>query len=285
MFNIELILPISVAVILAYLASVYNQSKSYSRVVLVHAALKWFHAFAPMDVTNPLDSPVCKNFVESTKRNKPPIKKKIPISPEFVKQVISKYGGPSATLLDLRLACFCTLGFVGFFRYDELSRMLVNHLTFFHDHLRIFVPSAKNDIYREGNYVYIKKLNNNYCPVALLERYLDIGGVERNSNVPLFRKIRYFKSTNQYKFWGDKLSYTRGLELFKNCLKDLGYNEKDYGLHSLRAGGATAAARNNTELSERVLKLHGRWKSDTAKDMYILEDVNQRLKISSNLGI
>ncbi len=42
----------------------------------------------------------------------------------------------------------------------------------------------------------------------------------------------------------------------------------------------------NTELlSERSLKIHGRWKSDTAKDMYILDDVSQRLKITSNLDL
>ena len=36
------------------------------------------------------------------------------------------------------------------------------------------------------------------------------------------------------------------------------------GLHSLWSGGATAAVINNPNLSERLLKLHGRWKSDTA---------------------
>ena len=40
------------------------------------------------------------------------------------------------------------------------------HLEFFPDHLRVFVPRAKNDIYREGNYVYIKRLASQYCPVA-----------------------------------------------------------------------------------------------------------------------
>lgn len=274
-----------VAVIMAYLSAVYKQSNSYSTIALVHAALKWYHSFIPRDVGNPLDSLICKTFLESTKRSKTPINKKLPVSPDFIKEVIRRYGGPSATLLDLRLACLCTLGFAGFFRYDELSKMLVNHLKIFPGHLQIIVPSAKNDIYREGNYVYIKRLNNEFCPVALLERYIQKGNIDISSNVPLFRKVRWYKSTNQYKLWGDKLSYSRCLELFKNCLKQLGYNDKMYGLHSLRSGGATAAAKNNTELTERLLKLHGRWKSDTSKDMYIQEEVEQRLKISSALGI
>ena len=42
---------------------------------------------------------------------------------------------------------------------------------------------------------------------------------------------------------------------------------------------------NSTYLSERLLKLHGRWKSDCAKDMYVLEEVSKRLEITTNLGL
>ena len=42
------------------------------------------------------------------------------------------------------------------FCYDELSNIALVHLEFFPDHLRVFVPKIKNDIFREGNYVYIK---------------------------------------------------------------------------------------------------------------------------------
>ena len=43
--------------------------------------------------------------------------------------------------------------------------------------------------------------------------------------------------------------------------------------------------KQNEQLSERSLKMHERRKSDSAKDMYILEDVSQRLKITGNLGL
>ena len=73
-----------------------------------------------------------------------------------------------AALKDIRVACICSLGFAEFFRYDELSNIAPVHLRFFPHHLRVFVPRAKYDIYREGNYVYIKRLTSEYCPVALL---------------------------------------------------------------------------------------------------------------------
>ena len=80
-------------------------------------------------------------------------------------------------------------------------------------------------------------------------------------------------------------SYTRCREIFKTTLKDLGYDPKDYGLHSLRSGGATAVITNkdSNAVSERLLKLHGRWKTDEAKDMYVLE--SESLSVTKYLGI
>jgi hypothetical protein len=81
--------------------------------------------------------------------------------------------------------------------------------------------------------------------------------------------------------YGARLSYTRCREIFKECLQELGYDEKKYGLHSLRSGGATAAA-NNGNVTERQLKLHGRWKTDIAKDMYVHENVKNRPLVTQN---
>ena len=53
----------------------------------------------------------------------------------------------------------------------------------------MFVPRAKNDIYREGNYLYIKRLTSVYCPVALLERYISMCNIELSSSVALFRPV------------------------------------------------------------------------------------------------
>ena len=62
-------------------------------------------------------------------------------------------------------------------------------------------------------------------------------------------------------------------------------DHKFYGLHSLRSGGATSAVNYNPNLSERELKLHGRWKSDTAKDVHIFEDLSERLQVTSEVGL
>ena len=55
------------------------------------------------------------------------------------------------------------------------------------------------------------------------------------------------------------------------------------GRHSLRAGGATAAA--NAGVPDRFFKRHGRWSSESAKDGYIKDNLNSLLSVSKSLGI
>ena len=81
--------------------------------------------------------------------------KKAPISTEIIKVIIDKFASPSANLKDIRVACICSLGFAEFFRYDELSSIASVHLRFFPDHLKLFLPLAKNGSYREGNIIFI----------------------------------------------------------------------------------------------------------------------------------
>jgi len=50
-------------------------------------------------------------------------------------------------------------------------------------------------------------------------------------------------------------------------LDELGFHVVEFGHHSLRAGGAMAAA--NAGVPDQVFKKHGRWKSESAKDGYI----------------
>ena len=77
-----------------------------------------------------------------------------------------------------------------------------------------------------------------------------------------------------------RIPYSRCKDIFKATLNELGYNPKDYGLHSLRSGGATLVVTADTSntVSERLLKLHGCWKSDIVKDIYVLKPERNRLR-------
>ena len=64
---------------------------------------------------------------------------------------------------------------------------------------------------------------------------------------------------------------------------DLGHSPDGFGLHSLRAGGASAVAQAG--IPDRLFKQHGRWSSETAKDGYIEDSKENRLSVSKNIGI
>ena len=60
--KIALQFPCSYSVVALYLFGLDQQLRSPAAMVLVHAALKWFHSFAPDDGPNPLDNACCKNL-------------------------------------------------------------------------------------------------------------------------------------------------------------------------------------------------------------------------------
>ena len=189
-------------------------------------------------------------------------------------------------LKNLRIAALCSLAFAGFFRYDELCNIVPEHIEFHSDYIRLFVPRSKTDVYREGNFVYISASGSKYCPVGVLQRCLDLSGIDLNSPLPLFRPLVFHRSTSSYTLRSGKISYTTCRDILRDTLSQLGYNPNDYGLHSLRSGGITAAVRHSrNSIPERLLKIHRRWKSDSAKDMYVEESLENRLHVTKYLGL
>ena len=285
--DIPLKLPFHVSVITLFLFSKAKESQSVSSVQLASAALKWLHSLTPDNNPNPLDSSFCRNIVESVKRSySKPIQKKKPVSPDLIKTLIQKYGGHSNNLKDLRIACMCSLGFAGFFRAHELRHIQAEHIEWKEDHIRIFIPKSKTDIYREGKYVYIKKIGGEYCPIGMLSKYMNAASIVSDSSTFLFGPLVFHKRGSFYSLGKGPLSYSRCREIFKEAVTTIGYDARTYGLHSLRSGGLTSVVQNsNNSIPERLLKLHGRWKTDIAKDMYVEESLDSRLKVSSYLGL
>ena len=79
------------------------------------------------------------------------------------------------------------------------------------------------------------------------------------------------------------LSYSRLRDILLAKIAQMGWDPKPFGMHSLRAGGATAAA--NAGVPDRLFKRHGRWKSETAKDGYVKDSLESRLSVSKSLGV
>ena len=77
---------------------------------------------------------------------------------------------------------------------------------------------------------------------------------------------------------GQKLVKTTPCFTVKRWLVKIGIDPKGFGSHSLRRGGATAAA--NARVQMHVIKRHGRWASD-AVYLYIVDGLEEQLGVSA----
>lgn len=155
---------------------------------------------------------------------------------------------------------------------------------FFDTHVEVIVPKSKTDIYRRGNKVLIAKTGNKLCPVTFLLRYINSASFSKNSSEFLFTSIQFCKRINEYKLFNrfKPLSYTRAREILLDTLNVLGYDKCLFSLHSLRSGGVSMVAQNN--VSDRLIRAHGRWVTNKSKDGYIQDDLYHELLVSY-LGI
>ena len=116
----------------------------------------------------------------------------------------------------------------------------------------------------------------------MLEKYIAAAEISLSSDLLLFRGVVHTGKGERLRPSGG-LSYTRMRELFLAKLSQLGYDQTQFGLHSLRAGGATAAA--SAGVPDRLFKRHGRWRSETAKDGYVKDPEEVRLSVSKGLNL
>ena len=66
--------------------------------------------------------------------------------------------------------------------------------------------------------------------------------------------------------------------MIHSALSEFGLDVANFGMHRFRSGGATAAAQN--DMPNRLFRIHGRWKSDKAKNGYAFENLQKRLSVS-----
>jgi integrase len=282
-------LPTQSILVSTYLSQLCEQKSSYNAVLLAFCAIKWVHSLFPTNIEgNPADSPVSLNIVEASKRrfSKPPSKKE-PLPVDVVRRVCATFGGPTATLLDLRTALIFSLGFSGLFRIGELLELQARDIVMQEDHVDITVRKSKTDQYRLGNKVFVAKTDGPACPYGLLSRFFRIAKIVPNSDQYIFRSANSLKQGPTKATLNKPISYSRCREIIKHTLGKVGVDPKGYSTHSLRSGGATAMAQLGTgnPSQSRLLRLQGRWRTDRTRDMYIKDSVENRLLLTRSLKL
>ena len=263
-----------------YLQSIGQRLESKSAAEEAVNALTWVHSLAGLD--SPTDRPFVQATLQGLRRMwSKPVQKRKPMTTEILADMVQDTNR-QLSLSNLRLTAFSLLAFAGFLRFDEAIHIRACDVKTSVDMAKISLPRSKTNQFRQGHEVLIVRTGTATCPVAMLECYMAAAEIAPASELFLFQGICKGKDGEKLRASGC-LSYTTVREFFRKKLVDLGHSSEGFGLHSLRAGGASAAAQAG--IPDRLFKQHGRWSSETAKDGYIEDSKENHLSVSKNIGI
>ena len=267
-----------------YLMHLLNSSVSHAPVSLGFYSISWAHRMAGLsDPTSDLLPRLVREAANRILGHGDNQKK--PISATLIRKIVDKFVTFTSSLNDLRTAALCLICFTGFLRFDEASKLRFCDIHFCNSFVKLFIESSKTDIFREGNWVFIAALGGNYCPVAILKKYLSKAGFAGYSDKYVFRAISRHKNIKKRVLVksNSQISYNTIRSAVLNAFTAIGEDRSNFGTHSMRAGGASAAA--NGGVSDRLFRKHGRWLSERSKDRYVAEDLANKLFVSRNLGL
>ena len=269
--------PIHVAL---YLTSLIDEGKSSSVIQGAMYSIKWAHKLRGL--LDPTANDFVTNVIEAAKRqNHKKVSKKDILTNDQIVLLCDKYKD-AQNILILRDLAFIILCFSGFLRFEEARSLKCNEITFHEDYMSVHVSKSKTDQFRKGDQVVISKSQTNACPMSIVKRYIASAGIDPRSDHFLFKPAYSSKSKTSLIHKNKSISYTRTQETVVTRLKEVG-KDLNIGLHSLRASGATAAAR--AKVSDRIWKRHGRWKGERAKDGYVDDSLEDRLSVSQALHL
>ncbi len=245
---------------------------------------------------SPTASPLCDVVRELNRRTLVPTPlQRDAVDAADIRALVDKHAGPSAVLRDVMHVTVFTLMYAGFLRYDDAARISVHSdLLRVHDsHVEFFLGGSKVDKYFAGSWVVVAASGSAYCPVRLLRRLLAMGQYvtsprsDEEDVGPLLRAVGP-GGTSLRQVVGTvacpikALSRSSLLESCQQMCAAAGI-QKAISLHSFRIGGATDAAAAG--VPDRLFKKHGRWATESAKDRYVREQLEERLQVSRALAL
>ena len=257
-----------------YVVSLVQRQISNGPITQCVAALGWLHRKGCYP--DPTIHPTVKQVLEGAKRIcARPVNRRAPLSQEQFQQLMCTLCRPTSPLADLQCAALISLGFTALLRWDELHRLCADDVQFCATHMSICLHSRKNDQLRQGDNVLVARCSSpsSVCPVSVVQRF-----VTAASHKPSQKLFGCLTSARSGPGVRGSMSYSRAKELLHQALVRIGVDPRGYGTHSLRSGGATAAA--NAGITERLLQRHGGWRSVSSKDKYVLDSKEAMLSVS-----
>ena len=275
--GIKIFLPADPYKVSLFMIELSSNAKSAATAKMVLPALTWAHRVAGLK--SPLDLQYLRDISNGLQREfSKPRSPKLPLLASDLLKLIQNTNFES--LSESRTMNMIILAYSAFLRFDELSKVKRSDLIFHDTHLELKVRSSKTDQFRQGDSVLLAKTGTLGCPVQNLQKYLTQVNIKESDDCFIFRNIT---NHNTLRPKNVPIKYTVLRELVLKKFESIGLDKSKFGIHSLRAGGATQVA--NSDIPDRLFMRHGRWASQKSKDSYVADDVKHRLLVSLNLGI
>ena len=130
-----------------YLAFLTQSAKTSAPIKEAVHSLSWAHQLAV--VKDPTDHWLVKQVLAGSKHilaHK--TTKKEPIMPEILNKMFDKFVMPASQLPIVCTMSICLLGYAGFLQFSELASLRECDISFYDEHMKVFIESSKTDQFR-----------------------------------------------------------------------------------------------------------------------------------------
>ena len=248
------------------------------------------HAHLVAGIPDPTADPVVRHVMLGIRRTSTRRREAAtPLMPPLLFDVLdacprehrTKTTSPQPSLTGARDRALLMVGFVGALRRSELAAANVEDLREHSNGLLLEIPRSKTNQAGEPELVVLPRAKvPEHCPVALVERWLDLTGVTAG---PLFRAIT--PRGNQLRHDAAHLSGDRLNRIVQAAVRRAGVdpNQAGYSAHSLRAGFATYASARG--ISDRAIQNQTRHKHPSTVHLYTRHESAWTDNAATELGL
>ena len=180
------------------------------------------------------------------------------------------------TMLGLAAATLYALAHDGVLRGGEVTSPLVaSDITFANDSDSMELSLARTKTHRKGDSLkqpvaYYKHPNS---AVRLMRKWFRQRNLQDHPTAFIFPQVIFVNGTPSKLDNSKHLTYRALVALLRHDLRKLGYDEKKYGGHSFRAGGATDLFLSRSITLAQIM-LYGRWKTVEAAMKYFRAELD-----------
>ena len=125
---------------------------------------------------------------------------------------------------------------MGFLRFSEVNNLKCSDIILKENRMSIFIEKSKTDVYREGYWIHLSKLQSAFCPLKLFRKYIEAAKIKESEEKYIFRQICHSKQGFKLKDLDKSISCTTVREILLTNLKNIGLDKRQFGLHSLKSG-------------------------------------------------